>query len=746
MRKQQHKVDERRRRGLMRRSASAALAAFVLATMASAVGPSVAGAQESDDLDTSAIYHYRVNAEDNRVEVSAEVSVTATKPNRSTSRGTTSYYFTGFYLRVPAEAKDLVVAQDGVELDLEVLEEDDWYRDLDIVFRRNIFYRQTATLDVTYWVDGSQLRDDGFVRVNEAFVSFDVWADLGIESSTFYVHVPESFDHDHSRSDFSHLRLGSDEGRSIGEVPEGVRVLKAKFDLEDDDWFWNQLVFTNDDALVRTDVDAGGHSVVIESWPNDTEWATFVSETVEEGLPVLIDLVGVPWPVEGDLTISESNIPYYSGYAGWYSTDDNVIELGDELDGQTLLHEISHAWFNRDLFGERWITEGLAEVYAAEAGRTIGLDDADAPKASLVDSEAKALSLWRNSFSNSAELEQWSYGASWKVTDEIASEVGFDALRSVLIARSEGGLAYLGEGDAEVVDSVDPKGWESYIDLLEEVGQADDLEDLFTDWVAWGPMTDQLQERSETREVYDNFVERSGEWAAPVVVRVAMADWNFEEAEEVMGLASAVLDVRDETAELLGDDGYALPDDVEVAYEAVDADFDAVQVLANDTYDAAAAVLAAADVVYAEPPLFTKIGLIGTDPEIELDAAIGALADGDLELANSESAEAESMVEDAEAIGKKRAAIAGGIAGFVLLLVFVLLWRRRRRAAKTVDDDDVEAVAEGAEVVSVGSDTDALLDVSEPVSDPRDWHEALTPAEALPSNGTDGESNLGTGS
>ena len=37
-----------------------------------------------------------------------------------------------------------------------------------------------------------------------------------------------------------------------------------------------------------------------------------------------------------------------------------------------MLHEIAHTWFNEDLFEERWITEGLADEFAA--GRSRGRD------------------------------------------------------------------------------------------------------------------------------------------------------------------------------------------------------------------------------------------------------------------------------------------------------------------------------------------------------------------------------------
>ena len=63
----------------------------------------------------------------------------------------------------------------------------------------------------------------------------------------------------------------------------------------------------------------------------------------------------------------ESNTPYLYGYAGWFEPVNDVIEIGDELDQIVILHELTHRWFNDQMFSTRWINEGLAEELAAQA-------------------------------------------------------------------------------------------------------------------------------------------------------------------------------------------------------------------------------------------------------------------------------------------------------------------------------------------------------------------------------------------
>ena len=100
---------------------------------------------------------------------------------------------------------------------------------------------------------------------------------------------------------------------------------------------------------------------------------------LDDGLPALEELVGLEWPVSGDLSVSEVHTPLLHGYAGFYDESTDEITMSEDLDEHTILHEASHAWFNGDLIRDRWIDEGLAEYYAAAGPRALGLSDESAP-------------------------------------------------------------------------------------------------------------------------------------------------------------------------------------------------------------------------------------------------------------------------------------------------------------------------------------------------------------------------------
>ena len=91
-------------------------------------------------------------------------------------------------------------------------------------------------------------------------------------------------------------------------------------------------------------------------------------------MPDLETAIGLPWPVDRELGISEVSSTQIEGYAGLYDSATDEIQISEDLDEQIIVHETAHAWFNGGLFAQRWISEGLADEYAsrviAAEGRT----------------------------------------------------------------------------------------------------------------------------------------------------------------------------------------------------------------------------------------------------------------------------------------------------------------------------------------------------------------------------------------
>ena len=101
-------------------------------------------------------------------------------------------------------------------------------------------------------------------------------------------------------------------------------------------------------ALTSDRIDlSGGEHLVIRGWPEDADVAASGSrDLLTRGLPELVEQTGLKWPVAGDLSIFEVHTPLLEGYAGVFFQGQDRIEISEDLDDLTIIHEASHAWFN----------------------------------------------------------------------------------------------------------------------------------------------------------------------------------------------------------------------------------------------------------------------------------------------------------------------------------------------------------------------------------------------------------------
>ena len=273
------------------------------------------------------------------------------------------------------------------------------------------------------------------------------------------------------------------------EVPDGFRVEIVGADMEEEpdakglqvwsattarplDWYaW--VTATNDEALTRDRLAlAGGDQVVIRGWPEDKRWRGRVRDLLRDGVPALVDRIGLAWPVDGSLVISEVYTPLLEGYAGFYDPDTNEITISEDLDDLTIIHETSHAWFNKSLFTERWITEGLADEYAARVLRGLDRGYPGPPASNPQEKAAFPLSDWAPPAAirdvESQDRESYGYAASWSLMRRIVDLVGEEGMRAAFAAAAAGTTAYPGEAPPE--RSRLPSDWRRFLDLLQGDG------------------------------------------------------------------------------------------------------------------------------------------------------------------------------------------------------------------------------------------------------------------------------------
>jgi hypothetical protein len=366
-----------------------------------------------------------------------------------------------------------------------------------------------------------------------------------------------------------------------------------------------------------------------------------------------------------------------------------VIEIGDELDQIVILHELSHRWFNDQLFATRWINEGLAEELAAQAMAELGGD----PEASKLPPAShpghQPLNTWSDPQLQSAATEQqeaYGYAASYAVVHEVVDALGEDATRRVLRAAAADRIAYVGDADPE--RQVASASWRYFLDLVEELGGASEASERFEAVVVDDAGQDDLADRAEARERYADLEQAGKGWAAPLVVRRAMASWRFDEATRLIERSEVVLDRRAQLTRRARALGLGEPRTLEGAYEGSDRDLAGVLASVRGAQVAVSALARADDAADRSSGPLAAIG--------------GWFSSTDDDLAEARSAFVAGRSADARAAANKAADQAHGqtsrgamaLGGFVLVTsvvvvtVLLLLGRRSRRvepAAAPVD-------------------------------------------------------------
>ncbi|MEL7157234.1 MAG: hypothetical protein AAFN30_11605, partial [Actinomycetota bacterium] len=680
--------------GRNRRGVPLAAIGPVLAVVIAAIvvlggpGATAAGAViEDPDIDSTADYRYSINLERGVVEARIAFTVTADKPNVTTDDRIFQYFYRGYNVLIPAEAEELgVVDQSGVELVHERTRADADSDDSDIVaidFRRNIFFGQSARFTVSFVLPAGSAGSDNIARVNPAYASFVAWTSPIIEEATVTIVVPPGFD-DRSTGPQPFAAEREADEQLLVATNIDPETYYAVVSVANDDALEDDVVSLAD-GLLAPELTAGAASNVrVRSWPGDEAWRLHVIEGVERGLPRLVELVGRPWPITDELTITESFSPYLYGYAGWYDPETDVIEVGDERDEHVLYHEISHVWFNRDLFVERWITEGLADFYAAETVASLGGTRPEPRATAPTDREAIPLSRFDRP--DSPEAERWGYSASWTLMEQVVDEIGIDGLAAVVEAAEEKHQSYPGDGEPETVATV--ADWRRFLDLVENEQEvvAGPVTDLIEDWVLdderpdpLGP--DVLDDRAEARRRYFDLAATGDSWAPPADVREAMMLWRFPKAETLMTESAVLLAERDAILATIAPTGAELPDTLEPSYEAIDRDRDRRQLTtALAETDAAADELRQAhDLAQADRSILQRIGLLGADVEQERAEAVAAFGSGRLAVARAEADEVDELINGANRAGGYRVGAVVVVVAVVAAGAWWLLMRPRRR-------------------------------------------------------------------
>ena len=665
--------ERRVRSGRERRRLATAFGCLALALGLLLTPPRAPGtlAASADGLVTRADATYTVRPADHLVQVAVDVAATNTQPDRSTSGGVIHYFFTQASFGVQPEATR-VHASSGSRALAVTVRSQTGFRRVDVAFGRSLFYSQTLRFRLEYDLPGLVARSRGNVRVLSAFVSFYAWSfgDVGSVRIVF----PAGF-------------VPNASGSPMVESTDGAgRVILQAAGITDGLAWFENVTADLESALTKTRIVLPDAELVVHAWPEDLAWQREVVDLLSRGIPELQVLIGRPWPVVGALDVREIHTPLLEGYAGFFESDVRLIEISEDLDPVTIVHEASHAWFNADLFTGRWINEGLANEYASLVLAKLGAGYVPLEVARRSNPVAFPLQSWpppgRIIDKLTDARERYGYAASYTVVKALVDEVGVAGMRSVFAAAGAGTIPYRGAPAPEKVTGT--ADWRRLLDLLEQVAGSHQASSLFRTWVV--PVADMatFDRRDAAVKDYRALVTEGGGWQPPFMIRSPMATWAFDAAEAGMTEARKVLVSRDQIVVAAAALQLQVPSDLKTAYESALNTMSAPLALADGELAALSTLSDTTAALNADRDVLTTIGLLGSQPNAQLDAARSAFNAGNIDEAVTDAAKARAIVDRARGIGRERVVVGAGIGSWVVVVsggaLFLVRRRRRRRA------------------------------------------------------------------
>lgn len=608
-------------------------------------------------------------------------TVTVDLRNTTLNRGGFFYYYDGFTVPVPAGATRLRARSGGSTLSVSSTPSDDPSTRLARISFPKLLYGRRRTVTLTFEVPGEKPRAKDSTRVGPGYASFAVYGVGDAGRNTVEVVAPTSMTFDATSDDFTATHQGTTTTHTM-TTGSGEGGSWAVVSLRDP---------------TRTDertVEVNGVSVKLDGFQDDPSWGRFVAGQVTHGIPALEKLVGAPWP-GGLERIREDASPTLRGYDGWFDATDDEIVIGEQLDADLVLHELSHAWVSEGRFDQRWISEGLAQVLAERAVTATGGTPAAHPKVSRGSKEAIALNSWGGSASSRSEkLDAYAYPAAYTATTALVGGLDDAQLSAVLSAAIRGERAY------DPAGSKDTNGgrtdWMRWLDLLQTRAGVEDAAAVAQRWALTTEQRAALAPRATARTAYARVDAADGAWLPPEGLRDAMTDWDFARARAVrervarLGADASAVQAAAERA------GLEVPDALRASYESAASDGQ-YAALATSLPQAATAITSVGAAQRAaaqdrDPP--SAVGAAALGLQGRADEATELLDQGEYDRATRVAGEVGSRSDRALLVG-----LAISLLLLVVLAAAVWWWRRHRaaHAGRHAARNDSRAAVAGTE-------------------------------------------------
>ncbi len=635
----------------MSRRCLGGLLAGILAGAGLLVAPSPGWA--ADDYEMVTVADYQVDPDNGVITVGLDITFTNTRPDAANAESV----FTVIEFAVQAGASDPAAA-DPTGVLTPTIGDRSGIAVASVPLREPIASGESIQIAFSYrLVDGA----DPAIRVRSGIVAFPVWG-FGTSSSVT-VELP---------SDFA-VRTSGD---TMTATPDGDILRLTSGPIADPaHWLVNLAAERPGEDLVTISatVPLAGSTVElrVRSWPDDPAWADRILALATDALPALEEVVGLPYPGGGTVTLVES------AASGEPTVTADELEIGFNASDFVVVHQLAHLWYGATLLADRWLREGLASHAASLVadGADIILPYDPVSEAARLAADAIPLTEWSPGLD---PADGWAYAASWAAISDVAAEIGEPGLQEVMRAVGDGLSGYTSVSGNPAMRPGLAADTRQFVDLAEPLGtRVFDSADLLT---IFGPSAGpELSARESSRQRALVLADDAGELGLPDPVVVALTAWDFAAADTAMAEAASWLEARDALVVDITAAGLTVPDRLTAGFR----EFGGGQAAQAEIAAEAAVVDAhvAASERVAEPRSFLEeVGLLGIEPlEQTLDRAAGAFATGDLRTAADLSTGVVQSLDGAWLAGLMRV-VAAAVGAAALLAAGIVALRHRRRS------------------------------------------------------------------
>lgn len=401
-------------------------------------------------------------------------------------------------------------------------------------------------------------------------------------------------------------------------------------------------------------------------------------DLVVAALPLIEELYGIAYDGPAAVRLAhggKQSVLGYEGLATCAETSCDIV-ISPVADDYTVLHEMAHLW--SDIFSKRWLAEGFAELIAHDVVAIL-------PEGAFVGDIPE-----RRAAGTNLQLDDWGDPGSIigaDAADVAVIEAGYDySLRFLQSLKSEYGLDMLRAVNRAIVAS-GPSDSRRFMNLVEgETGENLDAEFLL--WVFPDSYREILADRRQARDrlaaLKATLVAEELSPAPLVSIEQQTAAWQFKEALAGIEQMETNLDTYAELSSQLTTlerdvqaAGLTLSDDIVSSLNRFD--FAAAEKLLASSRRALDLYLAAESSVESDRTFWETFGLLGSDPDGELEGAAAAFEEGQFTESARRSEEVADMISGASSMAFKRMLIVGGFLSLMALCVGLAMTYSRLR-------------------------------------------------------------------